>query len=249
MKAKKLTLAILLLSAFMLIGTVSAQSSLVANNPRDSQHIWGGESNDYVADLEDGHWTVVVSSDSFWDIQVKITVASDSSYTNVIAESGNETGNFPRVDFTLATNDTVYIRVRENSVYHDTSGYYSIGVYDDAHVPGFLASLDIFDWVFIFIILSILIPLCGGLFACRRMRRRTLPIHESIAVEAPLHAIPDKYQGSVQRHGSQTTTVRLPLKCPSCGAEVSHEGVDWVGPLEAKCGYCGGTMRATFEKV
>ena len=64
-----------------------------------------------------------------------------------------------------------------------------------------------------------------------------------------MHAIPDEYQGSVQHHGSQTTTVRLPLKCPSCGAEVSHESVDWVGPLEAKCSYCGATMRATFERV
>ena len=249
MNKQRLTLGIMLISLFLLIGTVSAQSNLVHNVPRTSEHIGIGADNTYVADLEAGHWTVVLDTDSFWGLEVLITVSRDLSSTDIIAVSGTETGNFPTVDFTLASNETVYIRVSENSVYGETSGFYEIGVYDDAHVPGFFELLDLFDWVFIIIILSILIPLCGGLFACRRMRGRTLPIHESIAVEAPLHAIPDKYQGSVQRHGSQTTTVRLPLKCPSCGAEVSHEGVDWVGPLEAKCGYCGGTMRATFERV
>jgi hypothetical protein len=249
MKAERLALCVFILAIFILVGTASAQSSLVANVPRDTQHIWGNESTNYAADLEAGHWTVVVNSDSFWGLEVKITVATDSGYTNILAESGTDTGNFPRVAFTLDTNGTVYIRVSENSVYHDTSGYYKIGVYDDSHVPGFLASLDIFDFVFIIIIIGVLAPICIGLIACRRSRRGVQRIHESIAVEAPIHALPDKYQGSVQRHGSQTTTVRLPLNCPSCGAEVSHEGVDWVGPLEAKCSYCGGTMRATFERV
>ena len=238
-----------LLTGILLIGAVSAQASLVPNVPRTNEYLGPGSDNIYVADLDAGHWTVIVDAESYWNLKVLITVSRDLAITDIIAESGTGTGNFPTVAFTLASNETVYIRVRENSVYHDTSGFYKIGLYDDSHIPGFFESLDLFDWLFIIIIASILLPLCFGLFACRRMKRRTLPIHESFAVEAPLHAIPDKYQGSIQRHGSQTTTVRLPLKCPSCDAEVSHEGVDWVGPLEAKCGYCGGTMRATFERV
>jgi hypothetical protein len=221
----------------------------VPNVPRTSEYLGIGPDNTYVADLEAGHWTVVVDTESFWGLEVLITVSRDLTSTDLIAVSGTETGNFPTIDFTLDSNETVYIRVSENSVYGETSGFYEIGVYDDSHIPGFFESLDLFDWVFIIIILSIILPLCGGLFCCRRMRKSTPKVHESIAVEAPMHVIPDKYQGSVQKHGSETTTVRLPLKCPSCGAEVSHESVDWVGPLEAKCGYCGGTMRATFERV
>lgn len=249
MDKRRLTISILLVSLFLLVGTVSAQSSLVANIPRTSEHLWSSSDNTYVADLEAGHWTVIVDSEYLWSLEVLITVSRDLASTDVIAVSGTDTGNFPTVEFTLASNETIYIRVSENSVYGETSGFYKIGVYDDSHIPGFFESLDFFDWIFIIIILSILLPICGGLFACRRTRRRTLSISESITVEAPLHAIPDKYQGRVQRHGSQTTTVRLPLKCPSCGAEVSHESVDWVGPLEAKCGYCGSTMRATFERI
>ena len=107
----------------ILIGTVSAQANLVANTPRTSEHLWSG-SNSYVADLEAGHWTVIVDTESFWGLQVKIIVAEDSMFSTVIAESATETGNFPSIDFTLDTNSTDYIRVTENSVYHDTSGFY-----------------------------------------------------------------------------------------------------------------------------
>lgn len=49
--------------------------------------------------------------------------------------------------------------------------------------------------------------------------------------------------------GSDVRTVRIPNSCPSCGASLTHETIDWVGPLEASCTYCGGTVRATFERI
>ena len=124
-----------------------------------------------------------------------------------------------------------------------------MGVYDDGHVPGLLASIDPDDLIAIIILAVILIPICIGCVVGTIRDRREGESYESISIEAPIHVIPEKYQESVRYDGSETTTVRLPLKCPSCGAEVSFEGIDWVGPLEAKCSYCGGTMRATFERV
>ncbi|MGQ4910827.1 MAG: hypothetical protein ACP6KW_01530 [Candidatus Thorarchaeota archaeon] len=37
---------------------------------------------------------------------------------------------------------------------------------------------------------------------------------------------------------------QVPSVCPSCLASISTEEVDWVGPLQAKCPYCGATIDA-----
>lgn len=68
-------------------------------------------------------------------------------------------------------------------------------------------------------------------------------------VQAPSFVIPERYQGRTRTDGTQYKTVRLPEKCPSCGASLSHESIDWVGPLEAQCNYCGGTVRAQFDNI
>jgi hypothetical protein len=105
-RRQSILLASFIVSLFILVGTVSAQASLVANITRENEHLWSTSPNNYVADLEAGHWTVVVNSDSFWDLEVKITVATDSAYTNVIAESGTDYGNYPRVGFDLTSNSS-----------------------------------------------------------------------------------------------------------------------------------------------
>jgi hypothetical protein len=35
---------------------------------------------------------------------------------------------------------------------------------------------------------------------------------------------------------------QVPSKCPECGASISTESVDWVGPLQAQCPYCMATI-------
>ena len=37
---------------------------------------------------------------------------------------------------------------------------------------------------------------------------------------------------------------QAPSVCSSCGASISTEDVDWVGPLQLKCPYCGYIMEA-----
>ena len=40
------------------------------------------------------------------------------------------------------------------------------------------------------------------------------------------------------------TVYQVPSTCPSCGAGISNDEVDWIGPLQAKCPYCGATFEA-----
>lgn len=40
-----------------------------------------------------------------------------------------------------------------------------------------------------------------------------------------------------------------PSFCRSCGASISLENVEWVGPLTVKCPYCGATMPTVKRRV
>ena len=37
---------------------------------------------------------------------------------------------------------------------------------------------------------------------------------------------------------------QVPKRCPECRGSLSNEEVDWVGPLQAKCPFCGTTIEA-----
>ena len=41
---------------------------------------------------------------------------------------------------------------------------------------------------------------------------------------------------------------QAPNICSSCGASISTEDVDWVGPLQLKCPYCGFIMEAEEKR-
>ena len=98
-------------------------------------------------------------------------------------------------------------------------------------------------------IVAIVIVILVVYFVCRAGSGVATSMARGFTIEAPSFVIPDRHRGQRRSDGSEMKTVRLPEKCPSCGAAISHEGIDWTGPLEAKCNYCGGTLRANFESV
>ncbi len=69
----------------------------------------------------------------------------------------------------------------------------------------------------------------------------------TMTIQPPAFVIPEAQRSSSS--GGDIRTVRVPTKCPSCGAALTPETIDWVGPLEAKCTYCGSVVQAKFEKV
>ncbi len=42
---------------------------------------------------------------------------------------------------------------------------------------------------------------------------------------------------------------QLPTSCPSCGAPVRADEVDWTGPANAACAYCGAGLQVTIHKI
>ena len=98
-------------------------------------------------------------------------------------------------------------------------------------------------------IVAIVIVIVVVYFVCRAGSGVATSMARGFTLEAPSFVIPDQHRGQRRTDGTEMKTVRLPEKCPSCNAAISHEGIDWTGPLEAKCNYCGGTLRATFENI
>ncbi|MGY5860778.1 MAG: hypothetical protein RTU09_00190 [Candidatus Thorarchaeota archaeon] len=120
-------------------------------------------------------------------------------------------------------------------------------------IPDF--PFDIFDFFGEFMLLIILVPLIFFIIVaiimvkvCRSGSAITKAV-DSFIVEAPSFAIPESQRGQTRTDGAQIKTVRLPTTCPNCSAAISQEKIDWVGPLEAKCNYCGATVRAKFESL
>ncbi|MBD3160223.1 MAG: hypothetical protein GF309_15705 [Candidatus Lokiarchaeota archaeon] len=105
-----------------------------------------------------------------------------------------------------------------------------------------------FGTFFGFFLLPLLLPVIVLIICGIAFRRK---VHTSgFAVQPPAYVIPEEHRReAIASDGSSMQTVRLPDTCPSCGASLSPEIVDWVGPLEAKCSYCGAVVKATFEEV
>ncbi len=108
---------------------------------------------------------------------------------------------------------------------------------------------DVFDSFFnffftFFILIAVVFVICFVLIFTKVLKTGSSIAKGGWVVEAPSFVVRQS-----QPEGSQMKTVRLPDTCPSCGAARSQEGIDWVGPMEAKCNYCGGTVKARFESI
>jgi hypothetical protein len=42
---------------------------------------------------------------------------------------------------------------------------------------------------------------------------------------------------------------KLPSKCNACGAPVSMQNVEWVGPMSAQCSRCGSAIDVEWQKL
>ncbi len=114
----------------------------------------------------------------------------------------------------------------------------------------FSSFFEILGLRFVIIPIIIVIVFIGvAVTVCRGGAGIARGVARGFTMDAPPFVIPDRHRGKTRSDGSEMTTVRLPEKCPSCGAGISQEDIDWTGPLEARCNYCGGILRAKFEKV
>lgn len=215
---------------FTLIIPTMAQVDLAPNVPRIDHHLWWGEQNTYSAELDAGRWTVLIESEPFWGLEVKITVSLYNDFQSILVESGEGSGNYPLVSFLLNSSDTVYIRVSENGD-GGSSGFYNVGVYDDLHLfihpltnPFLMTSISIVVIMIVFFVIF-------G-FVC----------YFNLKSRRDLERISKKSVYDLTQLPRQTRRIlreQLPPNCPNCGGKLQYGTVKWVGPHTAECPYCG----------
>ncbi|MFX1563145.1 MAG: hypothetical protein ACFFDP_07545 [Promethearchaeota archaeon] len=92
------------------------------------------------------------------------------------------------------------------------------------------------------IIIIVLILAIGGIFIFAIRTQPTEPI-----------TLPSTDMPKTTPHPPISRTQRLlyqlPKECSECGAPLNWEEVDWVGPLQAKCPYCGHTAEMRLKET
>lgn len=253
-----------LVAVFCMIPPVSADTTLTPGTTILSEVMYGNTSENYTdhyytANLTSGYWKVVVTVHGI-SIVPYVKVSTNESFNNNIAQGSSYSGNIS-LSFILSSAQLVYIKV-SNLVDHNTTGQYYIGVFEQAqptqaettvwefipstviyHAPPVMPNLTT-DLIFGggAVIVSVILLL---FFASQSTTTRTPKLPDHQLVDSP----------SFSSHGGWSTQVysgrvlRLPLKCPWCGADVDPKEIEWVAPLEARCAYCGGLFHATWEKT
>ena len=104
-----------------------------------------------------------------------------------------------------------------------------------------------------------LVPIGMGLFgfvmcvAILRQGRRGASGHSGMPIyrdETVVYTGDYSIRPDISRETRGSKSIyQVPPHCPSCGADINTEDVDWVGPLQAKCPYCSATIEAQERRL
>ncbi|MHA1247171.1 MAG: hypothetical protein ACTSPE_07575 [Candidatus Thorarchaeota archaeon] len=252
----------LVLMLASMVFLVSAQTTLTPNVPLTNQYLKSKQSPDYSPNyysisLSVGWWSVVVTANSQNEVppEVLITVARDANFTDQLAVSGTGYGDYSVVLFEIVDAGTIHIRVEENSENGDTSGYYAIVVVAAStdNPTGQVSHEDTLAltlWIVPpMIIAGMIVVGIGVALAVRSRRPRSGVQPTSVVGGPPTPPGPRTEYRSYQSDSDVPRVVTLPTSCPSCGAPIVSEEIEWVGPLEARCSHCGAIVRARPEDL
>lgn len=127
MRGHRLMLSLIVVALIVPIALVSAQNTLTPNITITNVSLLGNGSDFYSVDLEEGSWTVLVVSDSFWGMLFRVEVSLDSDMSNILDEAQGAGNLGVSVNFNIDSDRLVYIRVTEIG---GQSGFYSIGWFE-----------------------------------------------------------------------------------------------------------------------
>lgn len=109
---------------------------------------------------------------------------------------------------------------------------------------GFLSIFWIDDWSIGSILFRMMvIPFVGFIVGSAMIVYATGGMHRGTGMG--LFRMMQPTEGAKER----TYIHDIPDKCPNCKGQISNETVEWVGPLTAKCPYCGSSIKTEKREV
>lgn len=72
-------------------------------------------------------------------------------------------------------------------------------------------------------------------------------MRKSVGQMGLIRFVPNRQMTAVSREKSYV--YEPPRFCSDCGAAITSEGIEWVGPLSVKCPYCGATLSTEKREI
>jgi hypothetical protein len=72
-------------------------------------------------------------------------------------------------------------------------------------------------------------------------------IRKSVGQGGLFRFVPNRQMTAISREKSYV--YEPPRFCKDCGAALTSEGIEWVGPLSVKCPYCGATQSTEKREI
>ncbi|MGY5876474.1 MAG: hypothetical protein RTU30_12070 [Candidatus Thorarchaeota archaeon] len=205
-------------------------------------HLENMENDTYYSNLSADTWMITIDPDLSLDVVIVVWTVQG------LYVSGTGYGNFPTIEFTLEEAQNVTIQVYENDDF-SSSGDYAIKIEQVVVTPIETSTSPIqpfalsdFALPMLFGMMLVIIIIVGyKYYGSSNIGPKSR--HSSISVRVPEFVIPPEQK----QQYPDILTVRLPATCPNCDGAIIEEDIDWTGPLQAKCNYCGHPIRASFE--
>jgi len=182
---------------------LNVDATIRLNKKVTSQPVFSGEELTFSIEVPARKIHIKVSWDSFWGMDLSLTVANDELFSDIIGTSDNPGNTNEKIDLKIESPKIIYLKVYCNS----GQGFFSILVSDDTSVIIITSVL---------IVLIAVISIVGLLIYTKVKKKKK--IHKYVSPEINPYRIEEKGQSSFEEKSQNDSDVNF---CIYCGQKLT----------------------------